>query len=169
MWIPSKLPGAEQTGGSLGGAQVAQGAAGCAVCLPVGRSGHPEAALLGRAGRGWPGEGRRVAQGCGGFSHPPAVPACMPLPPQGQSWALLWHFSGCCGGSVPLQWVLAPSSPLPAPGGTSFPREMPLFAFPPLAEAVQNLPACWLSLPAALEKTPGALLRNYAALAPNDS
>lgn len=100
------------------GAQVAQGAAGCAVCLPVGHSGHPEGALLGRVGRGWPGEGcRRVAQGCGGFSHPPAVSTCMPLPPQGQSWALLRHVSGCRGGSVPLQQGACPFISLTCPWG----------------------------------------------------
>lgn len=123
MWIPSKLPGAEQTGGSPGGLRWLRGLLAALCACPWGTRGTPRelcwagwaGAGQGKAAGGWP-------RGAGASPTPRLCPPACPCLPGDKAGLCSGTFLGaavdlcCCSG------VLAPSSPLPAPGGTNFPQ-----------------------------------------------
>lgn len=124
MWIPSKLPGAEQTGGSLGGLRWLRGLLAVLCACPWGARGTPR--QLCWAGRAGAGQGKAAGgwpRGAGASPTPRLCPPACPCLPRDKAGLCSGTFLGAvvalcrCSGCLPLP---PPYLPL---GAQAFPEK----------------------------------------------
>lgn len=124
MWIPSKLPRAEQTGGNLGGLRWLRGLPAALCACPWGARGTPrQLCWAGRAGAG-----RRKAAGgwpwgAGASPTPRLCPPACPCLPGDKAGLCSITFLGAEVALSRCTGVLVSSPPLPAPGAQTFPEK----------------------------------------------